>query len=183
MRLRPEGRSTPQTALESERSAEVKSALVDALEARSASGRRQAGRRSRQGDFAASTSPCLGYVDVSPWRIRVEFSDCHYITVSSPVGGSGGFSSVSFSAFRTRRASGQPPLTPATLRLILQAQASPGVSYSAPPSPAPRKNQRLLPRADDPRAVASAARVQLRRYELSLAARSDDRSAASPARP
>src|SRR4051794_30132960 len=58
------------------------------------------------------SSPCLGCVDVSPWRIRVEFPDCHYITVSSPVGGDGGFNSPSFSAFRTRRASGQPPLTP-----------------------------------------------------------------------
>src|SRR5512135_355126 len=36
----------------------------------------------------------------------------HYITVSSPSGGSGGLSSTSFSAFSTRRASGQPPLTP-----------------------------------------------------------------------
>src|SRR5512135_2560981 len=36
----------------------------------------------------------------------------HYITVSSPSGGYGGLSSTSFSAFSTRRASGQPPLTP-----------------------------------------------------------------------
>src|SRR5512135_1629677 len=58
------------------------------------------------------SSPCLGSVAVSPWGTRVEFWISHYITVSSPAGGSGGFSSVSFKAFRTRRASGEPPLTP-----------------------------------------------------------------------
>src|SRR5512135_584341 len=49
-----------------------------------------------------------------PYKIRdgQEFSISHYITVSSPSGGSGGLSSTSFSAFSTRRASGQPPLTP-----------------------------------------------------------------------
>ena len=79
-------------------------------------------------------SPCLGSVDVTPWRIRAEFADCHYITVSSPLGGSGGFSSVNFSAFSTRRASGSlrshpgAPLDPPGAR-------SPGVSYSAPPAP------------------------------------------------
>src|SRR5208337_2895956 len=57
-------------------------------------------------------SPCLGSLDVTPWQARLEFPDCHYITVSSPSGGVGGFNSVSFRAFRTRRASGQPPLTP-----------------------------------------------------------------------
>src|SRR5271157_289940 len=57
-------------------------------------------------------SPCLGSVDVTPWRTRLEFPDCHYIRVSSPSGGVSGFRSVNFNAFRTRRASGQPPLTP-----------------------------------------------------------------------
>src|SRR5450755_2234229 len=33
----------------------------------------------------------------------------HYITVSSPLGGAGGRWSTSFRAFRTNRASGQPP--------------------------------------------------------------------------
>ena len=47
-------------------------------------------------------SPCLGPVDVTPWRTRLDFPDCHYITVSSPSGGVGGFRSVSFNAFRTR---------------------------------------------------------------------------------
>ena len=60
----------------------------------------------------AAASPCLGSVDVTPWRTRLDFPDCHYITVSSPSGGVGGFKSVNFNAFRTRRASGQPPLTP-----------------------------------------------------------------------
>ncbi len=57
-------------------------------------------------------SPCLGSVDVTPWRTGLDFPDCHYITVSSPAGGVGGFRSVNFNAFRIRRASGQPPLTP-----------------------------------------------------------------------
>ena len=60
----------------------------------------------------SAASPCLGSVDVIPWWARVDFSDCHYIPVFSTTGGAGGFSSVSFRAFRTRRASGQPPLTP-----------------------------------------------------------------------
>ena len=53
---------------------------------------------------AANTaaSPCLGSVDVTPWRTRLDFPDCHYITVSSPSGGVGGFKSVNFNAFRTR---------------------------------------------------------------------------------
>ena len=47
------------------------------------------------------TSPCLGFLDVTPLRARLEFSHCHYITVASPSGGVGGFNSVSFNAFRT----------------------------------------------------------------------------------
>ena len=62
--------------------------------------------------LSVRNSPCLGSLDVTPWRTRLDFPDCHYITVSSPSGGVGGFRSVNFSAFRTRRASGQPPLTP-----------------------------------------------------------------------
>ena len=61
---------------------------------------------------ATKAIPCLGSVNVTPWRTRLDFPDCHYITVSSPSGGVGGFKSVNFNAFRTRRASGQPPLTP-----------------------------------------------------------------------
>src|SRR5208337_997063 len=77
------------------------------------------GRVGRAGEALAleagngdAASPCLGSVDVTPWRTRLDFPDCHYITVSSHSGGVGGFKSVSFNAFRTRRASGQPPLTP-----------------------------------------------------------------------
>src|SRR5208282_1737263 len=66
----------------------------------------------RVGRGQSAASPCLGSVDVTPWRTRLDFPDCHYITVSSPSGGVGGFRSVNFNAFRTRRASGQPPLTP-----------------------------------------------------------------------
>src|SRR5271166_561200 len=65
-----------------------------------------------QDDRQVLANPCLGSVDVTPWRTRLDFPDCHYITVSSPSGGDGGFRSVNFSAFRTRHASGQPPLTP-----------------------------------------------------------------------
>ena len=68
------------------------------------------------------TSPCLGFVDVSPWRVRVEFSDCHYITVFSPAGGAGGFSSVKLQCLqdpsRVRAASAHT----ATLCLTLQSQ-------------------------------------------------------------
>ena len=52
--------------------------------------------------------PCLGSVDVTPWRTRLDFPDCHYITVSSPSGGDGGFRSVNFNAFRTRARPGSP---------------------------------------------------------------------------
>jgi hypothetical protein len=57
-------------------------------------------------------SPCLGWVDVSPCRVWVDFLDCHYITVFSPLGWVSGFGSVTFNALSTRKASGQPPLTP-----------------------------------------------------------------------
>ena len=61
---------------------------------------------------ARTTSPCLGSVALSPCGARGDFSDCHYITVFSFSGGAGGLSSVNPNAFKTRRASGQPPLTP-----------------------------------------------------------------------
>jgi hypothetical protein len=57
-------------------------------------------------------SPCLGCVDVSRCSVMADFRDCHYIIVFSPSGGVGGFRSVTFNALSTRRASGQPPLTP-----------------------------------------------------------------------
>src|SRR3954451_21842604 len=52
-----------------------------------------------------------------PWQARLCQKTSvtllsHYITVSSPSGGVGGRWSTSFSAFRTRRASGQPPAIP-----------------------------------------------------------------------
>src|SRR5271157_5952658 len=44
-------------------------------------------------NVACTASPCLGSVDVTPWQVRLEFPDCHYITVSSPLRGVGGFNS------------------------------------------------------------------------------------------
>ena len=61
-------------------------------------------------DFVATL--CLGWRNVTPCGARVRFSISHYITVSSPSGGVGGRWSTSFSALRTRRASGQPPAIP-----------------------------------------------------------------------
>src|SRR5262249_52369797 len=57
-----------------------------------------------------SPSPCLGWRVVSPCCVRCDFWISHYITLSSPSGGSGGRISDNFSAFTTRRASGEPPL-------------------------------------------------------------------------
>ena len=67
------------------------------------------------------SSPCLGSVDVTPWRTRLDFPDCHYITVSSPSGGVGGFKSVNFNAFRTRRVRAAST-DPATFRSIVHAK-------------------------------------------------------------
>ena len=68
-----------------------------------------------------TASPCLGSVDVTPWRTRLDFPDCHYITVSSPSGGVGGFRSVNFNAFRTRRVRAAST-DPATFRSIVHAK-------------------------------------------------------------
>src|SRR5271157_3157643 len=97
-------------------------------------------------------SPCLGSVDVTPWQVRLEFPDCHYITVSSPLRGVGGFNSVSFRAFRTRRASGQPPLTPrrsgrssmrnVTKRTVCSASIARSAEKSIPASSSRRPRSR-----------------------------------------
>ena len=50
-----------------------------------------------------------------------DFPDCHYITVSSPSGGVGGFKSVNFNAFRTRRVRAASA-DPATFRSIVHAK-------------------------------------------------------------
>ena len=100
-----------------------------------------------------SLAPCLGCLDVTPWQARLEFSDCHYITVSSPSGGVGGFNSVSFRAFRTRRVraasadprrSGRSSMRNVTKRTVC----------AAPPSPAPSRSRSPPPRAGDPGAAA-----------------------------
>jgi hypothetical protein len=76
------------------------------------------GMRPSAGEHRARTtirrraSPCLGWRVVSPCGVRIDFWISHYITPSSPLGGSGGHSSDSFNAFRTLLASGEPPLTP-----------------------------------------------------------------------
>jgi hypothetical protein len=69
-------------------------------------------RTDNRASDAMFTSPCLGWRDVSPCGATVEFWISHYMTVFCPSGGTGGFRSVNFNAFKTRRASGQPPLTP-----------------------------------------------------------------------
>ncbi len=59
--------------------------------------RKQGGGASAQRLCCVATSPCLGCLDVTPLWARLEFPDCHYMTVAFPSGGVGGFNSVGFS--------------------------------------------------------------------------------------
>ena len=133
-------------------------------------------------NLISTISPCLGSVDVTPWRTRLDFPDCHYITVSSPSGGVGGFKSVNFNAFRTRRASGQPPLTPRRSGRSSMRNVTKRTVWSASIA---RSAEKLIPASSSRRSRSRCTKStgRPRRYVPSLAPLSDDRSAASPTRP
>lgn len=57
-------------------------------------------------------SACLTTVVVSPYAVRAEISVGHYIVVSAPLGGVGGWMWVIFIAFKTWQACGLPEVVP-----------------------------------------------------------------------
>ena len=58
----------------------------------------------------AAAIPCLGCLDVTPLCARLEFPDCHYITVASPWGVSVASIQSALTPSGPKRASGQPLL-------------------------------------------------------------------------
>ena len=142
-------------------------------------GRRASGPAVRRDRPQPSLDAPVGSPDGrSPAALSIMLASLCYITVSSPSGGAGGRWSTSFSAFKTNRASGQPPVIPrrsgwpsrrkVTNRTVESASIARCGDRSIPASFSRRPSRCFAPAAPTPQ----------QKCEPSLAIHSDDRSAA-----